>query len=275
LIDSAIAATSAFFPALIAPLIAGKPNPASKPMIEITTSNSTKVNELLFAFGNLRSEVMFITMTTPTLTPFHQKIFAHAKSAKAATNFKYQPSCTLRTFKPSHIQTLRSSARFTVTERSRAAFTLIELLAVITIIGILAGLTLGAAGAVRRHGATSTAKAEVAALQAACDRYYADYNFYPSNTSAAPSAVNPTNYTAAGQVLFTNLLGSATLTAAPNSKRYFEPKPAMVNGNYFIDPWGYAYGYNSDGINAPLIWSTAGQTTASGTNKWITSWPKM
>jgi prepilin-type N-terminal cleavage/methylation domain-containing protein len=155
------------------------------------------------------------------------------------------------------------------------AFPLIELLAVITLIGILAGLTLGAAGAVRRHGATSTAKAEVAALQAACDRYFADNNLYPSDTSTTPSAVNPTNYTAAGRVLFTNLVGSATLTAAPTTKRYFEPKPAMVNTNgYFIDPWGYAYGYNSDGTNAPLIWSTAG-TTKGEINKWITSWPKM
>ena len=219
-------------------------------------------------------------MTTPTLTPFHQKIFAHAKSAKAATNFKYQPSCTLRTFKPSHIQTLRSSARFTVTERSRAAFTLIELLAVITIIGILAGLTLGAAGAVRRHGATSTAKAEVAALQAACDRFYADNNSYPSNSAVNPSSsFAPTAYTAAGQALFTNLIGSVNLSTAPTTKRYLEPKPAMVNTNpspnIFSDPWGYAYGYNSDGTNAPLIWSTAGQTTSAGTNKWITSWPKM
>ena len=155
------------------------------------------------------------------------------------------------------------------------AFTLIELLAVITVIGILAGLTLGAAGAVRRHGATSTAKAEVAALQAACDRFYADNNAYPIGTD------NPTTVTApaGGTVLFTNLVGSATLSIAPTSKRYFEPKPAMVytNGspNFFIDPWGYAYGYNSDGTNAPLIWSTAGQTTTGGTNKWITSWPKM
>ena len=160
--------------------------------------------------------------------------------------------------------------------RPVAAFTLIELLAVITIIGILAGLTLGAAGAVRRHGATSTAKAEVAALQAACDRYFADNNTYPIGTAS------PTNVTApaGGTVLFTNLLGSATLTAAPSTKRYFEPKPAMVytdgSPNYFIDPWGYAYGYNSDGTNAPLIWSTAGQTTGgANTNKWITSWPKM
>ena len=217
-------------------------------------------------------------MTTPTLTPFHQKNSRVSASRNRGTHPAPTPS-GFRTFKPSHIQTLRSSARFTETERSRAAFTLIELLAVITVIGILAGLTLGAAGAVRRHGASSTAKAEVAALQAACDRYFADNNLYPSNTSVDPlTKTNPSTYTGAGQALFTNLLGSVTLSVAPTTKRYFEPKPAMVytNGspNYLIDPWGYAYGYNSDGTNAPLIWSTAG-TTKGETNKWITSWPKM
>ena len=211
-------------------------------------------------------------MTTPTLSPFHQKIFAHAKSATLTAKLPLHPA-SRRVPQPrdSHIKTLRSSARFTETERSRAAFTLIELLAVITVIGILAGLTLGAAGAVRRHGATSTAKAEVAALQAACDRYFADNSTYPIGTASPTTVTAPAGATN----LFTNLVGSATLTAAPTSKRYFEPKPAMVSSNYFIDPWGYAYGYNSDGTNAPLIWSTAGQTTASGTNKWITSWPKM
>ena len=220
-------------------------------------------------------------MTTPTLSPFHQKIFPHATSATLTAKLPSHPaSGRVPQPRDSHIQTLRSSARFTETERSRAAFTLIELLAVITVIGILAGLTLGAAGAVRRHGATSTAKAEVAALQAACDRYFADNNLYPSNTSVNPASNGaPTSYTAAGQTLFTNLVGSTTLTNALTSKRYFEPKPAMVftntSPNYFIDPWGYAYGYNSDGTNAPLIWSTAGQTTSGGTNRWITSWPKM
>jgi len=201
-------------------------------------------------------------MTTPTPLSFHQKIFTHAKSATFAKDFSDQKNNPLRPL------------------REQFAFTLIELLAVITIIGILAGLTLGAAGAVRRHGATSTAKAEVAALQAACDRFYADNNSYPNNSAVNPaSSVAPSGYNAAGQVLFTNLVGSATLSAAPTTKRYLEPKPAMVytNGtpNYFVDPWGYAYGYNSDGTNAPLIWSTAGQTTSTGTNKWITSWPKM
>jgi len=171
-------------------------------------------------------------------------------------------------------------------------FTLVEMLLVITIIGILAGLTLGAAGAVRRHGATSTAKAEVAALQAACERYYADYNSYPTTNSmpdpSSTSDVNPSpasKYPTAGKSLFNALFGTNQYNLAPSTKRYFEPKPAMVSSTntvnpYFIDPWGYPYGYNcttnSDGsYNAPLIWSTAGQTTAGGTNKWITSWPKM
>jgi prepilin-type N-terminal cleavage/methylation domain-containing protein len=246
-------------------------------MIEITTSNSTNVNELLFDFGNLRDEVMFITMTTPTLSPFHQKILTHAKSAKVATDIYLTKNNPFRLY-PDSVGALRPW-------REQSAFTLIELLAVITIIGILAGLTLGAAGAVRRHGATSTAKAEVAALQAACDRYYADNNSYPTTTNSMPdpsSGYSPSasTYTNAGQVLFFNLVGSAKLSVAPTSKRYFEPKPAMVNTtpstNILIDPWGYIYGYNSDGTNAPLIWSTAGQTTGgANTNKWITSWPKM
>jgi prepilin-type N-terminal cleavage/methylation domain-containing protein len=234
-------------------------------MIEITTSNSTKVNELLFAFGNLRSEVKVITMTTPTLSPFHQK---NPAKKTFATDSRLQSKIQNQ---DSKIFNSPSSLNPLTPRRSSAAFTLIELLAVITVIGILAGLTLGAAGAVRRHGATSTAKAEVAALQAACDRYFADNSTYPIGTASPTTVTAPAGATN----LFTNLVGSATLTAAPTSKRYFEPKPAMVSSNYFIDPWGYAYGYNSDGTNAPLIWSTAGQTTASGTNKWITSWPKM
>jgi general secretion pathway protein G len=214
-------------------------------------------------------------MTTPTLPPFHQKNprrRALASDLRLQSKIQNQESKILNT--PLSLNPLTP-------RRPTAAFTLIELLAVITIIGILAGLTLGAAGAVRRHGATSTAKAEVAALQAACDRYFADNNLYPSNSSINPSSsFSPANYISAGQTLFTNLVGSATLSAAPTTKRYFEPKPAMAyttgSPNYLIDPWGYAYGYNSDGTNAPLIWCTAGQTTGgANTNKWITSWPKM
>ena len=229
-------------------------------------------------------------MTTPTLYSFHQKIFTHAKSAKVATDIHLTKNNPFRLY-PDSVGALRPL-------REQSAFTLIELLAVITIIGILAGLTLGAAGAVRRHGAASTAKAEVAALQAACDRYFAEKNEYPTtNSMPDPSSssvpdVNPSTsskYSSAGQAFFKELFGTNQYNRPPSTKRYFEPKPAMVssttNANpYLIDPWGYAYGYNCRSTtntttgevswNQPMIWSTAG-TTKGETNKWITSWPKM
>jgi len=225
-------------------------------------------------------------MTTPILASFHQKIFTHAKSAKRG---RFSALSFLK-FRIPHFAFPNQISPFRPLRplREQSAFTLIELLAVITIIGILAGLTLGAAGAVRRHGATSTAKAEVAALQAACERYFADNNQYPTtNSMPDPSStssanVNPStsaSYSTAGKVLFNSLFGTNQYNLPPSTKRYFEPKPAMVssatNANpWFIDPWGYAYGYNSDSTNAPLIWSTAG-TTKGETNKWITTWPKM
>jgi type II secretory pathway pseudopilin PulG len=165
-----------------------------------------------------------------------------------------------------------------------AAFTLVELLGVIVVIGILAGITLGAAGAVRRQAAVGQARAEVTALEGACTSFFTQNGFYPSSTSANPtSAFNPavpnSPYQAAGQTLFTSLFGTNQFDRPPATKRYFEPKPSMVSSTntanpYFVDPWGYAYGYYSDGTNAPLIWSTASQTTQTGTNRWITSWPR-
>jgi prepilin-type N-terminal cleavage/methylation domain-containing protein len=217
-------------------------------------------------------------MTTPTLPPFHQKIFPHAKSAKPAKGISLAKS------NPSRLE--RDGIGTWRPLREPSAFTLVELMAVITVIGILAGLTLGAAGAVRRHGATSQAKAEITALQAACDRYFADFGAYPTtNSMPDPGSsldVDPTsaNYKAGSGVLFTALFGTNQYNKAPASKRYFEPKPSMVSSTnganpYFADPWGYSYGYNSNGTNAPLIWSTAGQTKGgANTNKWITSWPK-
>ena len=171
-----------------------------------------------------------------------------------------------------------------------SSFTLVELLVVISIIGLLAGLTLGGAGAVRRHGAVNQAKAEIAALQAACERYYVDNQSYPTNNNPPDptSAFSPTaaSYSSSGTNLFSSLFGTNQYNLRPSGKRYFEPKPSMVSSTnaanpYFVDPWGYAYGYNcttnNDGTwNPPLIWSTAGQTTGgANTNKWITSWPKM
>ena len=169
------------------------------------------------------------------------------------------------------------------------SFTLIELMAVVAVIAILAGLVLGGAGAVRQRAARGEAKAEIAAIEAGLARYQMDFGSYPTSTGITPSGTNypasPSGYNSAGQALFTNLWGAATYGATTTTRRqYLNVKPSMVNTsgvNYFIDPWGYAYGYYWSGADSlyggavPDVWSTGGQAgTGTQTNraKWITSW---
>jgi prepilin-type N-terminal cleavage/methylation domain-containing protein len=89
-------------------------------------------------------------------TPANPATFSsklHSHSAPTRSGF--------RTFKPSHIQTLRSSARFTETERSRAAFTLVELLAVIGIMGLLAAVGVPALKGLTGSGGRKQALSQV------------------------------------------------------------------------------------------------------------------
>ena len=66
-----------------------------------------------------------------------------------------------RTLKPSHIKTLRSSPSFTETERSRAAFTLVELLAVVGIMGLLAAVAVPALKGLTGSGGRKQALSQV------------------------------------------------------------------------------------------------------------------
>src|SRR5437016_7452249 len=72
----------------------------------------------------------------------------------------------------------------TVRYRTRAvlrAFTIIELLVVITIIIILGSLILSTVGYVQKKGARSRAEAEIAAMSAALESYKADNGIYPQH----------------------------------------------------------------------------------------------
>src|SRR3989442_15791293 len=81
--------------------------------------------------------------------------------------------------------------------RGHAAFTLVELLVVITIIVILAGLVLATVGYVQKKGARSRAEAEIAAISAALESYKADNGIYPRSSDTdgldARSDVNPSS----------------------------------------------------------------------------------
>ena len=62
------------------------------------------------------------------------------------------------------------------------AFTLIELILVVGIIIVLAGLVLSTVGYARKKGARARAETEIAAMSAACENYKADNGVYPSNS---------------------------------------------------------------------------------------------
>src|SRR6266567_721285 len=90
---------------------------------------------------------------------------------------------------------------------ARSAFTLIELVVVVGIILILAGLVLSTAGYARKKGARARAETEIAAMSAACESYKADNGIYPrdattTDTLDSRAAINMSTYQTASQYLY-------------------------------------------------------------------------
>jgi prepilin-type N-terminal cleavage/methylation domain-containing protein len=181
------------------------------------------------------------------------------------------------------------------------AFTIIELLIVITAILVLAGLILATSGYVQAKAKRSRAEAEIAAISAALENYKADNGLYPIDTASgatnaldARTMFNPTaaQYTAASFFLYRELSGDQAGSRVPTGKSYFPFKPNMLwpkdpaqAVTALADPFGYCYGYStanqaspSKGYNPTFdLWSTAGSGLGSAPNpspqdQWIKNW---
>jgi general secretion pathway protein G len=151
------------------------------------------------------------------------------------------------------------------------AFTLIELMMVMVIIGILASLITTGAFRSIRSARESRAESDIVALEAALERYKLDTGVYPNNTSGTNS--------------FKLWLQTGDGSTGWNGP-YMSFKDSEVSGNAFLDPWGNAYiyyhnqttgkgynhiypGYNTQ--NAFDIWSYGpdGANDATGPNYYI------
>src|SRR5436305_6193256 len=89
--------------------------------------------------------------------------------------------------------------------RYNVAFTLIELIVVITVIIILTGLVLSTVGYAQKKGARARAETEIAAMSAACESYKADNGVYPNNSITSnldPKANGDPTTTAYGSASF-------------------------------------------------------------------------
>ena len=148
----------------------------------------------------------------------------------------------------------------------RYAFTLVELLVVISVIIILTGLVIGISSSVQYKAAKSQAQGQISAICAACEAYKADNGGYPrteTETDLLDPRIEgvPSNYLQSCRVLYTALSGDLGRDSVPDkdAARYFEFRPEMlsasrVNGRinvvaesvrYIQDPWGNCYGYST------------------------------
>jgi prepilin-type N-terminal cleavage/methylation domain-containing protein len=186
------------------------------------------------------------------------------------------------------------------------AFTVVELLIVMAIILILAGLILATSSYVQKKGARSRAEAEIAAMSAALENYKADNGIYPrgnadggttspSNTDSLDARANadPATYQLASLFLYKQLSGDSNADLQPpaGAKSYFSFKPQMLsggrdaNGNltsvlFIRDPFGTSYGYSTAYQYAPTtgynptfdLWSTANADPPTDRSQWVKNW---
>jgi prepilin-type N-terminal cleavage/methylation domain-containing protein len=172
-----------------------------------------------------------------------------------------------------------------LTER---AFTVVELLVVMAIILVLAGLVLGTSGYVHNKGARSRAEAEIAAMSAALENYKADNGSYPDYPSLdARSAVDLNAYQAASLQLYKSLTGDTDGDGqpGPGTPSYFSFKDNQLSQatgsvQFIKDPFGNSYGYSTayaadatKGYNPTFdLWSTGGVTTGTDQSRWLKNW---
>jgi prepilin-type N-terminal cleavage/methylation domain-containing protein len=175
--------------------------------------------------------------------------------------------------------------------RKDAAFTLIELLIVMAIILVLAGLVLATSGYVQKKGKRSRAEAEIAAMSAALENYKADNGIYPRDGVTDGLDVTTTtlsNYDAPSLKLYEYLSGDSDHNRAAETKTYFPFKPNQLSPvdqtqavTSIRDPFGNPYGYSTmkasdstkNGFNPTFdLWSIADGAPGNDQRKWVKNW---
>ena len=131
-------------------------------------------------------------------------------------------------------------------------FTLVELLVVITILGVLMSLAVSGAGAIRNQARSAQARNDCTGVSTAIRAFYTDYSRYPVLLSKSDNAPYDAQSDAAANSEVIKALIGADTTINPRGVVYYESKMAKASANDswagglhdggLFDPWGYTYG---------------------------------
>lgn len=148
-----------------------------------------------------------------------------------------------------------------------SGFTLIELIVVMAIIMILAGLTTGAAVKAKARAMVAQTRTMISGLETAIGMFQMDLGGYPDSGNTNLVNALTTTGVASTYTLGTTS-GIAVTTTAGWSGPYMNFKSGDVVGNTVRDAWGTAFTYTRPGINhAPPDYTTYIDILSSGPNK--------
>ena len=168
----------------------------------------------------------------------------------------------------------------------KSGFTLIELLVVIAIIGLIAGMLMGAMGAVRRGAKKTKAKSEISQIKAAWNGYLSEYHhFNVLGNTGGDITKHDLNKDALDVLCGYNKKANPQEIAFldfTNDKDAFRGRKME-----FVDPWGKMYRFSLDGsgdnrvtgntgqevLDVVAVWSL-GPDMKEGTVDDIVSWKK-
>ena len=135
------------------------------------------------------------------------------------------------------------------------SFTLVELLVVISIIGLLAGLGLPAISGAMQAGKKAEVSAMAESIKTAVNAYYAEYSAYPSNSGTTDS------------IFFSNMC-TTTYTNGGNYRgiAFLEVPPKFTNSSGIVTPSGFYKGQSNffikmDTNGTGVLTNTVGSST--------------
>ena len=167
-----------------------------------------------------------------------------------------------------------------------SAFTLIEILVVMTLIAILVGIGVPAFTSVMESARKTQAKNEEQQIVAAVNAYYTDYGKYPLSAGTTVDTTYGSGGTSNGELFYTlRAVAGGIMNAAdaanprkivfiqpPVSKDQTNPRSGIkTSDSTWYDPWGSQYNIAIDGNynnidRAPNYTDLAGSTYATATD---------